>query len=107
MTYNVIVLYPNNDDSKFDLKYYLDTHMPLVQSSWKTDGLESWKVNEFKPGPDGSKPQYSIGATLTFTSQDHAGKAMTGEKAPKIFGDIPNFTNSQPILIAGEQVGSS
>lgn len=30
MTYNVIVLYPNEDDTKFDLKYYLDSHMPLV-----------------------------------------------------------------------------
>ena len=30
---------------------------------------------------------------------------MGGEKAPKIFGDIPNFCNKQPIVLAGEQVG--
>lgn len=29
---------------------------------------------------------------------------MTGEHAPGIFGDIPNFTNVQPTVLAGEQV---
>jgi hypothetical protein len=30
MTINCTVLYPNDNDATFDMKYYLDTHMPLV-----------------------------------------------------------------------------
>ena len=105
MTFHVTVLYPNEDDTKFDLKYYLATHMPLVKKGWTQYGLKSYKVNEFGPGPDGSKPPFCIGATLVWGSGEEVQKAMGSEEAKGILGDIPNFCNKQPTFLTGEVVG--
>lgn len=95
------VLYPI--DHKFDLDYYLNTHMPLVAKTWTPEGLTSWKVLQFKaPGSI-----YQIQCTLEFTSAEAVQGAMASAGAPQIMGDIPNFTDAQPVIVAGEVVGSS
>ena len=107
MSFNASVLYANDEDTKFDLDYYLSTHMPLVQKTWSSHGLEKWQVVKFDDGPDGSKPQYLIQALLTFSSAEALGKAMADEGTKAVFGDIPNFTNKQPVFLAGNFVGNS
>ena len=37
----VNVLYPAKEGAKFDLDYYLATHMPLVSKHWSGLGLKS------------------------------------------------------------------
>lgn len=47
----VTVAYPRpSGEVKFDLKYYLDVHMPLVAKTWGPKGLKSWHVTERKSG---------------------------------------------------------
>lgn len=65
MTYSASVLYPKTASSTFDMSYYLQTHMPLVQKCWGSMGLKDWQIVEFAPGPDGSQP-YSVQAILTW-----------------------------------------
>ena len=78
----------------------MKTHMPLVESHWKQYGLEDWRVVEFGPGPDGSQP-YSVQAILTF--KDAQSMQTASEKAGgPVFGDIPNFSNQQPVLVMGD-----
>lgn len=107
MPFHATVLYPNDDDIKFDMAYYLSTHMPLVQKNWGQYGLKRWEVTEYGPGGDGAKPPYAVGATLVFESQEDLGKALGSEEAKPIFGDIPNFTNKQPVLMGGNMVKAS
>jgi hypothetical protein len=48
----ITVAYPRpSGEVKFDLKYYIETHMPLVDKTWGPKGLKSWTVTERKPLP--------------------------------------------------------
>ncbi|KXT17480.1 hypothetical protein AC579_5694 [Pseudocercospora musae] len=99
------VMYPNEDDATFDMKYYTETHMPLVDKHWKELGLIGWSVAKFESGhPPGSKPLYSVATTLVWQSREHAEKALTHESAQQVFSDVPNFSNKEPILLAGDIV---
>jgi uncharacterized protein (TIGR02118 family) len=89
------------------MSYYLKTHMPLVAQHWTSYGLKKWDVIQYSPGPDGSKPKYSVCAILTWSTPEEVGKAMAGEEAKIILGDVTNFSNKQPDFLAGEVVGTS
>jgi uncharacterized protein (TIGR02118 family) len=92
MTINCTVLYPNDDDATFDMKYYLAKHMPLVLEKFGPHGMQSYSVLEFQPGGDGAKPQYSVQATLVFDKAESVGKAVEAAGKP-VFGDVENFSN--------------
>lgn len=100
MSYVVYVGYPAAAGARFDMKYYLSKHMPLVQSKWTSYGLENWSVTEFK---DSNAP-YCVQAVLHFKDQAAFGKASSDSE--EVFGDIPQFTDLKPTLYHGEQVGA-
>jgi len=102
MGVEVTVLYPNEEDATFDMDYYLSTHMPLVSENWQKYGLKGWRVIQFQPGPDGAKPQYSVQATLIWDGPEDLQKAMGAEETKTVMGDVPNFSNKSPILVAGQ-----
>lgn len=101
MTFHATVLYPNDDDINFDRQYYMSTHMPLVESTWKKHGLTGWHVTEYSKALDGAKPAYLIAAKLDWESEEALENALKDPEAAKIFGDIPNFTNKKPVTMAG------
>ncbi|KAF2422160.1 hypothetical protein EJ08DRAFT_653198 [Tothia fuscella] len=103
MTVHCTVLYPNDDDATFDMKYYLATHMPLVQEKFGPFGMSGYSVLKFQNGPDGSKPQYSVQATLHFDKAESVGKASK-EAGEPVFGDVPNFSNKSPIFLVADVV---
>lgn len=100
MPATVTVVYPQG--AKFDMDYYLKTHMPLVQKRWSSYGLQSWKVLKF-----GDDTPYCVQATLEFDSMDSFQKAASGEEAKEVLGDIPNFSDKEPAIMPGEIVGTS
>jgi len=106
MTVSCTVLYPNESDATFNMEYYLSHHMPLVGEKFGPHGLKSWSVAEFNPGPDGSKPLYSVQATLIFEKAEQVGAAVEAE-GPAVFGDVPNFSNKQPVFLMGDVKASS
>lgn len=102
MSVEVLVLYPNPEGATFNMDYYLSTHMPLVSEKWKSYGLKGWRVVQFGGGADGGRPQYSVQATLIWDSREDFQKAAGGPEAGEVMGDIPNFSNQQPILLGGK-----
>jgi uncharacterized protein (TIGR02118 family) len=106
MTVSCTVLYPNDADATFNMDYYLSSHMPLVGKHFGQHGLQSWSVTEFQPGPDGAKPPYSVQATLVFDKAEEVGKAIEAEGSV-VFGDVPNFSNKQPVFMMGPVKGES
>ncbi|KAJ5218784.1 uncharacterized protein N7498_000883 [Penicillium cinerascens] len=101
MPYHAAVMYPNEDDIHFDRDYYMKSHMPLVESTWKKHGLTSWNVIEYTKAIDGSPSKYLIAAQLVWESEESMQNALKDADTAKVFGDIPNFTNKQPITLAG------
>ncbi|KAJ5952123.1 Dimeric alpha-beta barrel [Penicillium vulpinum] len=104
MTFSSIVMYPNNPDIQFDEPYYMKTHMPLVEATWKPHGLISWKVTKYPTAFDGSRSEFLIMATLEWESEDSLKAALQAPGTVEVFADIPNFTNSKPVTLAGSQL---
>lgn len=101
MPYYATVMYPNNDDIHFDREYYMKSHMPLVEKTWKKYGLTNWHVTEYSKALDGGKPPYLIAARLEWESEESLQNALKDPDAAKIFEDVPAFTNVKPITMAG------
>lgn len=97
----VTVLYPNAPDARFDMKYYVTHHMPMVRDkcapACRSIGAESGVAG----GDPGSKAPYIAIGHLTFDSVEAFRKAF-GPHEAEIMADIPNYTNTKPIIQVSE-----
>ena len=93
-------VYPAHEGAKFDWDYYSTKHFALVQEHCTPHGLVSSSASQCMPGPDGSAPANVCVATLDFESAERfaSGFPMI---APALMGDIPNFTDIQPVITVG------
>jgi uncharacterized protein (TIGR02118 family) len=99
MVYVINVAYPSTPGARFELDYYINTHMPLVQNKWTTYGLINWTVSKY----DQKDAPYMIMAVINF--KDQAGYNEAQKERQELYADIPNFTVLKPTLFRGEQVG--
>lgn len=110
MSYKITVIYPNKDpksgeDIKFNMDYYLSTHMPLVSKEWHKHGLTGWEVIDVESGLGGAPPEYKVVAVLHYKSLDDFNKCVNDkESAGIVFGDVPNFSNVGPTLLVGRSL---
>ena len=100
----VSVLYPNSPGTHFDERYYLEKHIPLVRDRWSGLGMQEVRVLRGLGTPDGGAAPYRMTALLTFDSTEALQRCAEAH-GPEIFGDIPNFTNVQPVLQVNEPAG--
>ena len=98
----VSVTYPKTPTLKFDHKYYVEKHLPLVQHFWGHHGLRSIKVLR-GTGSMGGAAAYELVALLDFESEQ-AFLGAAGAHADDVMGDIHNFSNEQPIVQFNEPV---
>jgi len=93
----VSVMYPQKDGARFDMGYYLDTHMKLVKDRLGA-ACKSMSVEEGLSGaaPDTS-PAYVCMGHMLFDSVDEFQQAF-GPHVEEIMGDIPNYTDIEPIV---------
>ncbi len=93
----VTVMYPATDGVRFDMDYYLKTHVPMVDARWRSCGLQDVKVLHGVGAPGGGAATYSVIALLTFGSAQEFQRAVE-QHGKEILGDIANFTDIQPII---------
>lgn len=94
---NVNVLYPNKDGLKFDMDYYLSTHIPLVKRLLGS-ALKGTVVEQgLGGGAPGTKADFAVLCHLRFDSVE-AFQTAFGPHAAAIQSDISNYTNSPPII---------
>ena len=99
----VSVLYPNGEGKTFDMDYYTNKHMPLV-ATLLGDVLKGTTVEKGLGGAaPGSTATYVAMGNMYFDSVKDFGKAF-GPNAKKIMGDLPNFTNIEPVVQISEVV---
>jgi uncharacterized protein (TIGR02118 family) len=102
----ISVIYPRSPGATFDFDYYKQTHLPLVASRWRDSGLVGAEALRGISAADGSEAAFLAIALIRFQSPEHFRKAVTGEHAAEIMGDIANFTNIQPVLQVNERIGT-
>ena len=97
----VTVVYPNSAGSRFDIRYYCDTHMPLVRRLLGP-ALKGVAVEHGIAGmtPGSAAPYLAIGQ-LQFDSLEAFHSAF-GPHAQEIMDDVPNYTNIQPVIQISE-----
>jgi uncharacterized protein (TIGR02118 family) len=97
----VSVLYPNSEGSKFDLDYYLNKHMPMVESE-VGPALQGMSVDAgLAGGAPGAPAPYACICHLLFNSVE-AFQTSFGPKAGVIMADIPNYTDIAPVMQISE-----
>ena len=97
----VSVLYPNTAGSRFDMTYYLNKHIPMVQQKLGV-ALKGTSVEQGLGGAEpGSPPAYVVMGHLLFESAE-AFQQSFGPHSEAIVGDIPNYTNTQPTIQVSE-----
>ena len=97
----VSVFYPNKKGGTFDMAYYCDRHIPLVRRLLEP-ALKGTAVEHGLAGATpGSPATYVAMGHLLFETADAFQKAF-GPHAAAIMSDIPNYTNTEPIIQISE-----
>jgi uncharacterized protein (TIGR02118 family) len=95
------VLYPNLEEKKFDLEYYLKKHMPLSISKFG-DALKGVSVDYgMNGGIPGTKAPYIAMAHFIFDSVGAFVEAFQPH-AEILQGDIKNYTDVEPVYQISE-----
>jgi uncharacterized protein (TIGR02118 family) len=93
----VSVLYPSGSGATFDMPYYVNRHMPMVQETLGP-ALKGVNVDaglgSMEPG---SPPPYLAMAHLLFDSVE-VFQALFAQHGQAIMSDVPNYTNTQPMV---------
>lgn len=101
----VSVMYPARPGSRFDMGYYLGTHMTMVQKAWGAAGMSGYKVLRGSKAADGVEPFFQVIVNMEFTSAA-AFEAAVADSGARIMGDLPNFTDIQPTIQVSELADS-
>lgn len=103
-TATVTILYPavaaGSDVKLFNMDYYLNTHMAMVQAQWTAYGLLGWQVGKLDEASG-----YSVQCTMSWTDIASAKKAMS--ESAQIMTDGPNYSTVKSIALFGDVVGES
>lgn len=95
----ISILYPNNKGSRFDVRYYVETHMPMSIELLKAHpGFKGVSVEHGLGGTvPGSEPTYIAMCHFLFNSVEDFLAAFMPHSAV-LQGDMPNYTDIEPVI---------
>ena len=85
------MLYPKSEGSTFDMDYYRDKHVAVVN---RVLGPERFEVDSAVDGP------FMAVGHLDFVSQEALQAGMGSPDAGEALADVPNYTNVELIEIS-------
>ena len=97
----VTVLYPAGDARTFDMDYYLQTHIPLFRKRMGGAMKKISVVRGISGATVASPAPFIAIVTGTFESAEAFETAFTPHAA-EILGDIPKYTDIQPVMQISE-----
>lgn len=99
----ISILYPNRKDARFDVRYYVDTHMPLsIELLSAHPGFKGVTVTRGLGGAvPGTDAAYVAMCHFLFDSAESFLAAFLPHAAT-LQGDIPNYTDIEPIIQVNE-----
>jgi uncharacterized protein (TIGR02118 family) len=95
------VHYPNGEGKKFDLDYYVRTHMPMAGRLLKPLRYEVDKG--IAGGAPGSAAPFVASCHFYFNTLADFQKSMSAH-GQELIADVPNYTNIQPEIQMSEIV---
>ena len=100
--YCVSVAYPRKDGARFDFDYYTKKHIPMVSRLLGANAVKS-EVRKGVASPDGSPASFLCLASIWINSLEEF-QATLDAHGSEIMGDVPSYTDIQPILQVDEVV---
>lgn len=97
----VTILYPNGDGKRFDMDYYSGTHMPMI-ANLLGDSLKLYEIDKGLAGRNPGDPIPYLAIGYLYFDKLSAYQNSFRPHAEKIRGDVPNYTNIQPIVQISE-----
>jgi|TARA_B100000809_G_C15026716_1_gene490424 uncharacterized protein (TIGR02118 family) len=97
----VSVFYPNEEGKRFDMNYYCTTHIPLVQEKLGA-ALKDVAVEMGMSGVEPGSPAIYIAMGHLYLDSVEAFQTAFGPHAESIMGDVPNYTDIQPMIQISE-----
>jgi uncharacterized protein (TIGR02118 family) len=92
----ITILYPNKPGSRFNVEYYLNTHMPM-SARLLGAAVKAITVEIGRPGLSGEPAAFAaICGFACETVEDFMG-AFT-PVAAELQGDIPKYTDIEPVI---------
>lgn len=98
---HVTVLYPNDPGATFDMNYYTAKHLPMVKSKCGSACRAVAAELGLGGAEPGSKPPFIALGRLVFDTVE-AFQTAFGPHAGEILGDVPNYTNTKPVVQISE-----
>ena len=92
----VSIQYPATSGSRFDLDYYMNTHMPMVRDRFAAFGLAGDQVMKGDGAP-GGKEAFQVTTLLMFPAKQNFIDAVAAH-GDEVMGDIPKFTDTTPAM---------
>ena len=89
------VAYPVQQGGTFDFDYFANKHVPLF-AHLLGDNCVRFEVHQPLASPGTPEPMFLAMAYFWVTSGEAFG-ATLGQYSQEIYGDIPHFTNIEPI----------
>jgi uncharacterized protein (TIGR02118 family) len=93
----VSILYPNKPGSRFDMSYYLTTHMPLAMRLL-SKGLLKTEADAAIQGPGPNQPPAFFGGCQFYFDSVAAFMEAWAPAAAELKADIPKYTDVDPLI---------
>jgi len=99
----VSVFYPNDPGARFNIEYYRDRHMPMVQDRLGAACKGIAVEHGLAGATPGSRPQFIAMGHVYFDSLEEF-QSSFGQHVKEFVADVPNYTNVQPVIQISEVV---
>ena len=97
----IAAAYPRSAGKKFDMNYYIKTHLPIVWQKFGPYGLKKIEVDKGEERPGGGEsPFFAIGYLYFDTLEDFR-KAYISTGA-EVVANISQYTDVVPMIQVGE-----
>jgi uncharacterized protein (TIGR02118 family) len=95
----ISILYPNNKGSRFDMRYYVNTHMPVsIELLSNHPGFKGVSVEHGLGGAEArTDATYIAMCHFLFDSMEDF-MAAFAPHAARLQGDMPNYTDIRPVI---------
>ena len=97
----VSVLYPNGEGKKFDMDYYCNKHLPMA-ARLLGESIKGATVEKGLGGAAPGTPAPYIAMGNIYFDSIQAFQTAFGPHVEKIMGDLPNFTDIEPVMQISE-----